>query len=73
METGLVPALTQAASRFLYCKLQLGHWQLAPERASALTPARDMEVSLFFSWLLRRNEMGPHAHGLETITAKSGT
>ncbi len=28
--------------------------------------------AVFFSWLLRRNEMGPHSHGLETITAKSG-
>ena len=27
---------------------------------------------VFFSWLLRRRETGPHAHGLETITA-SGT
>jgi MFS family permease len=26
--------------------------------------------AVFFSWLLRRNEMGPHSHGLETITAK---
>src|SRR5690242_4926061 len=26
--------------------------------------------AVFFSWLLRRNETGPHAHGLETITAK---
>jgi MFS family permease len=24
---------------------------------------------LFFAWLLRRRETGPHAHGLETITA----
>ncbi len=28
--------------------------------------------AVFFSWLLRRNEHGPNAHGLETITAKSG-
>ncbi|MFI5111777.1 MAG: MFS transporter [Terriglobales bacterium] len=27
--------------------------------------------AVFFSWLLRRNEMGPNSHGLETITAKS--
>ncbi len=26
--------------------------------------------AVFFSYLLRRNEMGPNAHGLETITAK---
>ena len=24
---------------------------------------------LLFAWLLRRNETGPHAHGLETIRA----
>ena len=30
-------------------------------------------LAVFFSYLLRRNEMGPHSHGLETITAKSGT
>ena len=24
---------------------------------------------LLFAWLLRRNEAGPHAHGLETIRA----
>jgi MFS family permease len=29
--------------------------------------------AVFFSWLLRRNEMGPNSHGLETITAKSGS
>ncbi len=29
--------------------------------------------AVFFSWLLRRNEMGPNAHGLETITAKSSS
>ena len=28
---------------------------------------------VFFSWLLRRRETGPHAHGLETITTASGT
>ena len=28
--------------------------------------------AVFFSYLLRRNEHGPNAHGLETITAKSG-
>ena len=27
--------------------------------------------AVFFSYLLRRNEMGPQSHGLETITAKS--
>ena len=27
--------------------------------------------AVFFSYLLRRNEMGPASHGLETITAKS--
>ena len=27
-------------------------------------------AAVFFSWLLRRNETGPDAHGLETITAK---
>jgi MFS family permease len=29
--------------------------------------------AVFFSWLLRRNEMGPNSHGLETITAKSSS
>jgi hypothetical protein len=24
----------------------------------------------FFAWMLRREETGPNAHGLETITAK---
>ena len=28
---------------------------------------------VLFSWLLRRQETGPHAHGLETITTASGT
>jgi len=28
--------------------------------------------ALFFSFLLRRREKGPHGHGLETITPKSG-
>ncbi len=28
---------------------------------------------VLFSWLLRRRETGPHAHGLETITTASGT
>ncbi len=27
--------------------------------------------AVFFSWLLRRSEMGPNSHGLETITAKN--
>ncbi|MFC1639368.1 MFS transporter [Gemmatimonadota bacterium] len=27
--------------------------------------------AVFFAWLLRRHETGPHAHGLETITVKS--
>jgi MFS family permease len=29
-------------------------------------------VGFFFAWMLRRNEMGPNAHGLETITIRSG-
>jgi len=29
-------------------------------------------LGFFFAWLLRRAEMGPNAHGLETITVKSG-
>ena len=29
--------------------------------------------AVFFSYLLRRNEMGPNAHGLETITAKGSS
>jgi MFS family permease len=29
-------------------------------------------VGFFFAWMLRRNEMGPNAHGLETITTRSG-
>ena len=29
-------------------------------------------AGFFFSWMLRRAETGPHAHGLETITTKSG-
>jgi MFS family permease len=29
-------------------------------------------LGFFFSWRLRRAETGPHAHGLETITVKSG-
>ncbi len=29
-------------------------------------------LGFFFAWLLRRAETGPHAHGLETITVKSG-
>jgi len=29
--------------------------------------------AVFFAYLLRRNETGPHAHGLETITAKGGS
>ena len=28
-------------------------------------------LGFFFAWLLRRAETGPHAHGLETITAAS--
>jgi MFS family permease len=28
-------------------------------------------LGFFFSWLLRRSETGPNAHGLETITTKS--
>lgn len=28
-------------------------------------------LGFFFAWRLRREEMGPHAHGLETITVKS--
>jgi MFS family permease len=30
-------------------------------------------LALLFAWLLRRVETGPNAHGLETITAKSGS
>jgi MFS family permease len=30
-------------------------------------------LGFFFSWMLHRAETGPHAHGLETITTKSGT
>jgi len=29
-------------------------------------------LGFFFAWMLRRSETGPHAHGLETITVKSG-
>jgi len=29
-------------------------------------------LGFFFAWLLRRAETGPDAHGLETITVKSG-
>jgi MFS family permease len=29
-------------------------------------------LGFFFAWLLRRSETGPGAHGLETITVKSG-
>ena len=29
-------------------------------------------LGFFFAWMLRRAEMGPNAHGLETITVKSG-
>ena len=29
-------------------------------------------LGFFFSWMLHRAETGPHAHGLETITTKSG-
>ncbi|MGH9870550.1 MAG: MFS transporter [Candidatus Polarisedimenticolia bacterium] len=29
-------------------------------------------LGFLFSWLLRRSEMGAHAHGLETITTKTG-
>jgi len=29
-------------------------------------------LGFFFAWMLRRAETGPHAHGLETITVKSG-
>ena len=29
--------------------------------------------AVFFSYLLRRNETGPHAHGLETITVSGGS
>jgi MFS family permease len=29
-------------------------------------------LGFFFAWRLRRSEMGPNAHGLETITVKSG-
>ena len=29
-------------------------------------------LGFFFAWLLRRAETGPKAHGLETITVKSG-
>jgi MFS family permease len=28
-------------------------------------------LGFFFAWMLRREETGPHAHGLETITVKS--
>jgi MFS family permease len=28
-------------------------------------------MGFFFSWMLRRSETGPNAHGLETITTKS--
>jgi len=28
--------------------------------------------AFMFGWLLRRRELGPHGHGLETITVKSG-
>ena len=27
--------------------------------------------AFIFGWLLRRRELGPHGHGLETITVKS--
>ena len=29
-------------------------------------------LGFFFAWMLRRSETGPQAHGLETITVKSG-
>ncbi|MBM4320996.1 MAG: major facilitator superfamily domain-containing protein 1 [Deltaproteobacteria bacterium] len=29
-------------------------------------------LGFLFAWLLRRNEMGPHAYGLETITVRTG-
>jgi hypothetical protein len=28
-------------------------------------------LGFFFAWMLRREETGPHAHGLETITVAS--
>jgi MFS family permease len=55
-------------------------WANDHSRASAANPsgyALGMWIfsglglaAVLFSWLLRRNETGPNAHGLETITAK---
>ena len=49
------------------------HWQATAANPGGYAPGMWMFsvlgfAGLLFSWLLRRRETGPHAHGLETIT-----
>jgi MFS family permease len=51
------------------------HWAASAANPGGYTPGMWIFsisgfVGLFFAFLLRRAETGPHAHGLETITAK---
>jgi MFS family permease len=50
------------------------HWAAGAENPPGYRPGMWMFsvlglLALLFAWLLRRSETGPHAHGLETITA----
>ena len=52
------------------------HWQASAANPTGYQPGMWMFsvlgfVALFFAFLLRRQESGPQAHGLETITASS--
>ena len=51
------------------------HWGAGADNPAGYRPGMWMFsviglLALLFAWLLLRSETGPHAHGLETITAK---
>ena len=51
------------------------YWEASAENPAGYCPGMWLFsalglLALLFAWLLRRAETGPHAHGLETLTAK---